>query len=178
MYKTDPEETYGERKTRIQWIRRYWAEEWYKYRFVMAKYAEKNAIKPPWGDILYKNLQSQSLPEAVDQGFYPCMVRGPQPENAHPSSLMWCREDNLFKRNFKFAKDSAVKNKKAFGVDFNLGPSAPREDGTREANENRSGPFYNLEGLITHVVVQGANVDHSADDADSDEAPAPPKPRK
>ena len=52
MHKTDPEETYGERKTRIQWIRRYWAEEWFKYRFVAAKYAEKNAIKQPWGDIL------------------------------------------------------------------------------------------------------------------------------
>ena len=26
LYKTDIEETYGERKTRIQWIRRYWAE--------------------------------------------------------------------------------------------------------------------------------------------------------
>ena len=27
LYKTDPEETYRERKNRIQWIRRYWAEE-------------------------------------------------------------------------------------------------------------------------------------------------------
>ena len=53
MYKTDPEETYGERKTRIQWIRRYWAEEWYKYRFVTAEYAEKNGNKGPWGHILY-----------------------------------------------------------------------------------------------------------------------------
>ena len=41
MYKTDREETYGERKTRIQWIRRYWAEEWYKYRYFTAEYAEK-----------------------------------------------------------------------------------------------------------------------------------------
>ena len=56
MYKSDPEETYGERKTRIQWIRRYWAEEWFKYKFVTAGYAEKNAIKRPWGDILYRNL--------------------------------------------------------------------------------------------------------------------------
>ena len=71
-----------------------------------------------------------------------------------------------------------MKNKKTFGLDFNPGPSAPREDGTREANENRIDPFYNLEGLITHIAVQGANVDHSADNADSDEAPAPPKPQK
>ena len=71
-----------------------------------------------------------------------------------------------------------MKNKKAFGLDFNPGPSAPREDGTREANENRIGPFYNFEGLLSHIVVQGANVDHAADDADSDEAPAPPKPQK
>ena len=88
MYKTDLEETYGERKTQIQRIRRYWAEEWYKYRFVTAEYAEKNAIKRPWGDILYKNLPPRSRTEAIVQGFYPCMVRGPQPENADPSSLL------------------------------------------------------------------------------------------
>ena len=56
LYKTDPEESYGQRKTRIQWIRRYWAEQWFNYRFVTKEYAEKNAIKRPWGDILYKNL--------------------------------------------------------------------------------------------------------------------------
>ena len=71
-----------------------------------------------------------------------------------------------------------MKNKKTFGLNFNPGPSAPRADGTRDANPNVIGPFYNLEGLITHIAVQGADVDHSADDADSDEAPAPPKPRK
>ncbi len=27
LYKTDPEETYHQRKNRIQWIRRYWAKE-------------------------------------------------------------------------------------------------------------------------------------------------------
>ena len=76
MYKTDPEETYGERKTRIQWIRRYWAEQLFLYRYVTAEYAEKNAIKRPWGDILYKNLQPRSRAEAIEQGFYPCMVHG------------------------------------------------------------------------------------------------------
>ena len=30
LYKSDHEESYGQRKTRIQWIRRYWAEEWFK----------------------------------------------------------------------------------------------------------------------------------------------------
>ena len=143
------------------------------------EYAEKNAIKRPWGDILYKNLQPRSQTEAIEQGFYPCMVCGPQPENADPSSLLWCREDHLFKRNYQFAKDSAAKNKKALGLDFNPGPSSPRDDGTREANENRIGPFYNFEGLLAHIAVQGANVDHSGDDADSDDAPAPPpKPQK
>ena len=34
LYKTDPEEDYNQRKTRIQWIRRYWAVQWFKYRFV------------------------------------------------------------------------------------------------------------------------------------------------
>ena len=142
------------------------------------KYAEKNAIKRPWGDILYKNLQPRSRAEAIEQGFYPCMVRGPQPADADPSSLLWCREDNLFKHNYKFAKDSAAKNKKSLGLDFNPGPSAPRADGTHDAETNIVGPFYNLEGLITHIQVQGAAVDHSTDDADSDKAPAPPKPKK
>ena len=106
------------------------------------------------------------------------MVHGPQPTNADPSSLLWCREDNLFKRNFQFAKTSAKENKKSLGLDFNPGPSAPCAEGTRDAKPNLVGPFYNLEGLITHIQVQGAAVDHSADDADSDEAPAPPKPVK
>src|SRR3954468_24107923 len=47
LNKTDPEEDYNQRKTRIQWIRRYWAEQWFKYNFVTQEYAEKNAIKSP-----------------------------------------------------------------------------------------------------------------------------------
>ena len=66
LYKTDPEEDYNQRKTRIQWIRRYWAEQWFKYRFVTQEYAEKNAIKRPWGDILYKNHQPRSRAEAIE----------------------------------------------------------------------------------------------------------------
>ena len=155
LYKTDPEEDYNQRKTRIQWIRRYWAEQWFKYRFVTQEYAEKNAIKRPWGDILYKNLQSRSRDEAIEQGFYPCMVHGPQPIDAHPSSLLWCRDNILFKRNFQFAQNSAKQNKKTLGLDFNPGPSAPRADGTRDAEPNVVGPFYNLQGLITHILVQG-----------------------
>ena len=106
------------------------------------------------------------------------MIHGPQPANADPSSLSWCREDNMFKRNYQDAKNSAKENKKSLGLDFNPGPSAPRADGTREAETNLIGPFYNLEGLITHIQVQGEAVDHSADDSDSNEAPAPPKPMK
>ena len=106
------------------------------------------------------------------------MLRGPQPGNADPSSLLWCRKDNLFKRNYQFAQNSAKENKKSLGLDFNPGPSAPRADGTREAEPNLVGPFYNLEGLITHIMVQGAVVAQPADDAESDEAPAPPKPQK
>ena len=83
------------------------------------------------------------------------MVRGPQLENSDPSSLLWCRDDNLFKRNYQFTKDSAKKNKKDLGLNFNHGPSGPRADGTRDANPNEISPFYNLEGLITHIVVQG-----------------------
>ena len=47
IYKIDPKENYNQRKTRIQWIRRYWAEQWYKYKFVAQEYAEKYAIKSP-----------------------------------------------------------------------------------------------------------------------------------
>ena len=59
----------------------------------------------------------------------------------------------MFKRNYKFAKDSAVKNKKAFGLDFNPGPSAPRDDGTHDTEPNIIGPYYNLDGLLTHITV-------------------------
>ena len=166
LYKTDPEEDYNQRKTRIQWIRRYWAEQWFKYRFVTQEYAEKNAIKRPWGDILYKNLLPRSRDEAIEQGFYPCMVRGPQPADAHPSSLLWCRDDNLFKRNFQFAQNSVKQNKKTLGLDINHGPSAPRADGTRDAEPNVIGPFYNLEGLITRILVQGTAVNEPAAEAE------------
>ena len=164
LYKTDPEEDYNQRKTWIQWIRRYWVEQWYKYKFVTQEYAEKYAIKSPWGDILYRGLPPKNKAEAIAQELY----------HADPSSLFWCRDDNLFKRNFQYAKASAKENKKSWGLDFNPGPSAPRADGTREVEENRIGPFSNLDGLITYILVQGARVDHSDNDADTDEAPAPP----
>ena len=110
LYKSDPEESYGQCKTWIQWIQRYWAEQWFKYKFVTKEYADKNAIKCPWGDILFWNLQPKNRPEAIAQGLYPCMVRGPQPANADPSSLLWCHDDNLFKRNLQFAKTFAKEN--------------------------------------------------------------------
>ena len=172
LYKSDPEESYTQRKNRIQWIRKYWAEQWFKYKFVTPEYAKKNAIKRLWGDCLYRSLVPKNKAEAIEQGFYPYMARGPQHENADPSSLLWCRDDNLFKRNFQHAKASAKENKKLLGLDFNPGPSAPRADGTRDAEPNIIGPFYNLDGLITDISVQGAKVDHSDDDADTDEAPS------
>ena len=106
------------------------------------------------------------------------MVRGPQPDDAHPSSLLWCRDDNLFKRNFQFAQQSAKLNKKKFGLDFNPGPSAPRADGTRDAEPNIIGPYANLEGLITRILVQGTAVNDPPADSESDEAPAVPKPKQ
>ena len=165
LYNPDREESYNHRKTRIQWIRRYWAEQWFKYNFVTPEYAEKNAIKRPWGDILYKNLQPNTKHEAIAQGFYPCMVRGPQPENANPSFLRWCCDDDLFKRNFQFAKEFSAKNKKEFRLNFNPNLSARWSDGTREVNENRIGPINNFDGLLSH-------------DADSKDAPTPPKQKK
>ena len=65
LYKSDPEETYGERKNRIQWIRRHWAEQWFKYKFVTPEYAEKNAIKRLWGDCLYQNLVPKTKAEGI-----------------------------------------------------------------------------------------------------------------
>ena len=65
IYKTDPEEDYNQRKTRIQWIRRYWAEQWFKYKFVTQEYAEKNAIKSPWGDILYRGLPPKNKDDGL-----------------------------------------------------------------------------------------------------------------
>ena len=51
-YKSDPDETYKDRKSQTQWIRRYWSEEWFFYRFVTPEYSEKCAKKAPWGDIV------------------------------------------------------------------------------------------------------------------------------
>ena len=142
---------------------------------MIVEYVEKNAIKHPWGDILYRNLQPKSKPEAIAQGFFPCMVQGPKPENADPSSLLWCHEDNLFKHNYQFEKESATKNKNELGLNFNPGPSAPRADGTRDTNPNAIGPFANFDGLLSHFAAQRATVDQSASDADSKDVPAPPK---
>ena len=89
------------------------------------------------------------------------MVRGPQPENADASSLLRCRDDNLFKCNYLFAKDSGSKNKKDYVLNFNPGPSTPRSDGTREANENIIGPFANFDGLLSHIAAQRAAVEQS-----------------
>ena len=82
--------------------------------------------------------------EAIAQDFYPCMVRGPQPKNADPSSLLWCRDDNLFKRNFQHAKTSAKENKKSLGLDFNPSPSAPVLTAHVMQNPMSSAPFQTL----------------------------------
>lgn len=87
-YKSDPEETYHQRKTQIQWIRRYWVEEWFNYRFVTKECAKKNAKKAPWLDIIYKNLHPNTKVEAIQIGFYSCMVRPPMPEQPDPSSIL------------------------------------------------------------------------------------------
>ena len=44
----------------------------------------------------------------------------------------------------------------------------------REAEPNVIGPFANLEGLITYILVQGTAVNEPAADTESDEAPAVP----
>jgi hypothetical protein len=77
LYKSNPDETYTQRKSRVQWIRRHWAEEWFQYHFVTPQYAKKNAVGPPWADIVYRKLIPKTKAEAIGKEFYPCMVRGP-----------------------------------------------------------------------------------------------------
>jgi len=96
----------------------------------------------------------------------------------HMQTHRHCRDDNLFKRNFQFAQNSAKQNKKTFGLDFNPGPSSPRADGTRHAEPNVIGPFANLEGLITYILVKGTAVNEPVADTESDDAPAVPKPKQ
>ena len=56
LYKSDPEESYGECKSRVQWIHRYWAEQWFLYHFVTPEYTDKNVARPHWADIVYREL--------------------------------------------------------------------------------------------------------------------------
>ena len=71
-----------------------------------------------------------------------------------------------------------MKNKKNLGINFNPCPSSPRPDGTHDANHNVIGPFNNFDGLLSYIAAQRATVNQSGDEADSDEAPALPKPQK
>ena len=66
LHESDPEESYTQHKNRIQWIQRYWAEQWFKYMFVTPEYAEKNAIKRPWGDCLYRNLVPKTKAATIE----------------------------------------------------------------------------------------------------------------
>jgi hypothetical protein len=178
MYKSDPDETYGERKSRVQWICRYWTEQWFLYHFLTPEYADKNAVRPPWADIVYKKLHPKTKTEAIAKGFFPCMVRGLMPENADPSSLRWCREDDLIEANLQFAKASAAQNKKDLGIDFNPGPAAPRPDGCREAESNLIGPFDDFDSFLEHCAAQRATVGEAAEEEEHVEVPEPPKPKK
>ena len=141
------------------------------------EYADKNIVRPPWADIIYKKLQPKTKAEAIANGFFPCMVRGPMQEDADPSSLKWCREDELFEENYKFAKKSAVQNKKDFRIDFNPGPAAPRPDGSCETEPNLIGPFDDFDSFLAHCAAQRASVEDAADEEQTDVL-EPPKPVK
>ena len=71
-----------------------------------------------------------------------------------------------------------MQNKKELGANFNPGPTAPRPDGSREANQNIIGPFDNFDGLLSHIATQWATVDEAADEEELTEVPEPPKPEK
>ena len=78
------------------------------YNFVTNEYAKKIDVRPPWADIVYKKLHPKTKAKAIAKGFYPCMVRGHQPKDVDPSSLQWCREDELFEKNLQFPRASVV----------------------------------------------------------------------
>jgi hypothetical protein len=65
QYKFDPDESYTQQKSRVQWIHRHWAEEWFKYHFVTPEYAKKNAVRPPWADIVYRKVIPKTRAEAI-----------------------------------------------------------------------------------------------------------------
>ena len=62
LYKSDPEESYTQRKNIIQWIRRYWAEQWFKYNFLHLNMLRITPLNTP-GEILFTRTwhQRQSL---------------------------------------------------------------------------------------------------------------------
>ena len=67
---------------------------------------------------------------------------------------------------------------KELELHFNPGPSSTRQDGTRDTNPNVIGPFNSFDGLLSHIAAQRATVKQSTDDADSEDAFAPPKQKK
>jgi hypothetical protein len=142
----------------VQWIRKYWAKQWFHYNFVTPEYATKNAVRPPWADIVYKKLHPKTKVEAIQQGFYLCMVRRPMPLKPDPTSMLWCRDDDLFEANYQFASGSATQNKKDYGIDFNPGLAKPRQNGSHEAEPNLVGPFHDFAAFLAHYVEQPASV--------------------
>jgi hypothetical protein len=179
MYKSDPEETYGKRKSRVQWIQRYWAEEWFYYHFVTPEYSAKNVVRPPWADIVYRKLILKTKADALALSFYPCMVRGVMPQDPDPSSIRWCHEDELFEANYQFARSSAEQNKKEFGIDFNPAPAEPRTDGSHEADPNLTGPWDSLKAYIEHLdALRTAAAAAQGEAQAEDNAPASPKPQR
>nr|XP_020155285.1 translation initiation factor IF-2-like [Aegilops tauschii subsp. strangulata] len=129
---------------------RYWVEEWFQYHFVTPENAKKNAVRPPWADIVYMKLHPKTKAEAIAKGFYPCM----------------------------FARASVVQIKNDLGIDFNPGTAAPKPDGSHEVEQNLIGPFNSFDGLLPHIAAQRATVEEAAGEEEREDVPEPPKPKK
>ena len=80
------------------------------------------------------------------------------PQDADPTSILWCRDGGHFEANYQLARCSAAQNKKDYGIDFNPGPAEPSPDGTREAEPNSIGPVDDLAAYLAHCTEQRASV--------------------
>src|ERR1041384_2707459 len=79
-YDTPPEETFHDRKMRLQRIRRYWAVRWYKFKSIPSwKWAMQFAFSPPYQ---YTTVMCTQYTEANRMKYYP-----KPPAVPHPNTL-------------------------------------------------------------------------------------------
>ena len=62
--------------------------------------------------------------------------------------------------------------------DFNPGPTAPRPDGSREAESNLIGPFEDFDSYFAHCATQWTTVEDAIEEEEHADVLEPPKPKK